>query len=110
MDNIDRMEAGLGYQEVPLLARNVGGKLERIGIEGMSAVAARGAAFGDLDNNGFVDVVMTVLGDRPVILRNAGAGAHWLMISLAGPRRNRDGVGAKATVNRKSGDAPSAAS
>ena len=110
MENIDRIEPGLRYKEVPLLARNVGGKLERIGIEGMGAVAARGAAFGDLDNNGFVDVVMTVLGDRPVILRNAGAGAHWLMISLAGSRSNRDGFGAKVTVNGQSGYATSAGS
>jgi hypothetical protein len=46
----------------------------------MGAVAARGAAFGDLDNNGSVDIVMTVLGDRPVILRNRSNGNHWLMI------------------------------
>src|SRR6266581_3216837 len=110
MDNIDRIEPGLRYREVPLLARNVGGKLERIEIEGTGAVAARGAAFGDLDNNGFVDVVMTVLGDRPVILRNAGSGAHWLMISLAGSRSNRDGFGAKVTVNGQSGYATSAGS
>src|SRR5258708_22147486 len=110
MDNIDRMEAGLGYQEVPLLARNVGGKLERIEIEGMGAVAGRGAAFGDLDNNGFIDVVMTVLGDRPVIFRNAANGNHWLMVSLAGSRSNRDGFGAKVTVNGQSGYATSAGS
>jgi len=110
MDNIDRIDPGLRYKEVPLLARNAGGKLERIEIEGTGAVAARGAAFGDLDNNGSVDVVMTVLGDRPIIFRNGGTGNHWLMISLAGSRSNRDGFGAKVTVNGQSGYATSAGS
>jgi hypothetical protein len=110
MDNIDRLDSGLRYKEVPLLARNVGGKLARIEIEGMGAVAARGAAFGDLDNNGSVDVVMTVLGDRPVILRNGGHTNHWLIISLSGSRSNRDGFGAKVTVNGQSGYATSAGS
>jgi hypothetical protein len=110
MDNIDRLDPGLRYKEVPLLARNVGGKLERIEIEGVGAVAARGAAFGDLDNNGSVDIVMTVLGDRPVILRNGGNGNHWLLISLSGSRSNRDGFGAKVTVNGQAGYATSAGS
>ncbi len=109
-DNIDRLDPGLRYKEVPLLARNVGGKLERVEIEGISAVAGRGAAFGDLDGNGFIDVVMTVLGDRPVIFRNAGNGNHWLIVSLVGSRSNRDGFGAKVTVNGQSGYGTSAGS
>ena len=110
MDNIDRMDPGLRYKEVPLLARNVEGKLERIEIQGMEAVAGRGAAFGDIDGNGSIDVVMAVLGDRPLIFRNAGNGNHWLIISLVGSRSNRDGFGAKITVNGQSGYATSAGS
>src|SRR5262249_1989283 len=70
----------------------------------------RGATFGDLDGDGFIDVVMAVLGDRPVILRNVGNRSHWLMISLVGTRSNRDGFGAKVTVNGQSGYATSAGS
>src|SRR5436305_11064996 len=110
MDNIDRIDPGLRYKEVPLLARNRGGKLERIELGGIDPVAARGAAFGDLANDGSIDIVMTVLGDRPVILRNEGKGNHWLMISLAGSRSNRDGFGAKVTVNGQSGYSTSAGS
>jgi hypothetical protein len=110
MDNIERIDPGLRYKEIPLLARNTGGKLERVEIEAVGAVAARGAAFGDLDNDGSVDIVMTVLGDRPVVFRNAGAGNHWLIISLAGSRSNRDGFGAKVMVDGQVGYATSAGS
>lgn len=110
MDNIQRMDPGLRYQEVPLLARNAGGKLERVEIPGVDRVAARGAAFGDLDGDGCMDVVMTVLGERPIVLRNAGNGNHWLMISLVGSRSNRDGFGARVTVNGQSGYATSTGS
>ena len=73
-------------------------------------MAGRGAAFGDLDRNGFVDVVMTVLGGRPVVLRNAGNANHWLGIYLIGTRSNRDGFGAKVKVNGQYGYASSAGS
>ena len=110
MDNIDRMDPALRYREVPLLARNVGGKLERVPIQGIGAVAGRGAAFGALHGHGSIDVVMTILGDRPVIFRNEANGNHWLMLSLAGSRSNRDGFGAKVTVKGQSGYATSAGS
>ena len=42
---------------------------------------------------------MTVLGDRPIILRNRGNGNHWLAISPIGSRSNRDGFGARINVN-----------
>jgi hypothetical protein len=110
MDNIRDLDPGLRYRELPLLARNTGGKLERVEISGIEAVAGRGAAFGDLHGNGSMEVVMTVLGNRPVILRNPGNGNHWLTISLVGSRSNRDGFGAQVTVNGQSGYATSAGS
>jgi hypothetical protein len=110
MDNIELVAPGVPYKEVPLLAKNVNGKLERVPIEGAEAVAGRGAAFGDLDGNGTVEVVMAVLGDAPVIFRNARSGNHWLIVSLVGSRSNRDGFGAQVTVNGQSGYANSAGS
>ena len=110
LDTIERMDPGLRYKEPPLLARNTGGKLERVAIAGVGPVAGRGAAFGDLDRNGFVDVVMTVLGGRPVVLRNAGNTNHWLDIYLIGTHSNRDGFGAKVKVNGQYGYASSAGS
>jgi hypothetical protein len=55
----------------------------------------RGAAFADLDNDGRVDIVVTRLGERPLILRNTSAREnHWLGLKLEGRRSNRDGIGA----------------
>ena len=53
---------------------------------------------------------MTVLGGRPVVLRNAGDANHWLDIYLIGTRSNRDGFGAKVKVNGQYGYASSAGS
>jgi len=62
-------------------------------------VAGRGAAFGDLNNDGWQDVVMTVLGGPPQVLINRGGKQHWLVIKLRGTRSNRDGLGARVRVN-----------
>ena len=58
---------------------------------------ARGAAFGDLNNDGQLDVVVGVLDGSPVILRNNGTKNHWLGIALVG-RKHRDVVGARLTL------------
>jgi hypothetical protein len=56
----------------------------------------RGAAFGDLNNDGRVDVVVTCLNQAPEIWMNRSPGAgHWLLIKLIGAKSNREGVGTK---------------
>jgi hypothetical protein len=62
-------------------------------------VAARGAAFGDLNNDGWQDVVMTILGGPPQLFLNPGGKQHWLVVRLRGTRSNRDGLGARVRVN-----------
>ena len=66
--------------------------------------AHRGAALGDLDNDGRMDVVVNVQNSRPEILLNRSpAGNHWLLVKLVGTRSNRDGLGArlKATIDNR---------
>lgn len=69
----------------------------------------RGAAFGDLNNDGSVDIVVTGLNERPRILINNGSKAngnkarHWLSLELTGKRRSRDAVGARVKVTTASG-------
>lgn len=63
----------------------------------------RGAAFGDLDNNGAMDIVVTSLNEKPRFLMNSGNGNHWLLLELRGVRSNRDAIGAKVTVTLPSG-------
>ena len=59
----------------------------------------RGACFGDLDNDGDLDLFIVNLDDRPVMLRNErGNDNHWILIRLEGTASNRDGIGAKLTV------------
>ena len=61
--------------------------------------STRGAAFGDYDNDGDIDVLLINLNDRPTLLRNDTAGGrHWVTLRLAGTESNRDGIGAKVTV------------
>ena len=56
----------------------------------------RGAAFGDFDRDGRVDVVVTQLNGKPEILRNVSEGrGHWIDPRLEGIRSNRDGIGSR---------------
>ena len=62
-------------------------------------IVGRGAAFGDFDNDGDQDVVITTSGGSPRLLRNdQQTGHHYLRIKLRGVSANRDGVGAKVSV------------
>jgi hypothetical protein len=56
-------------------------------------------AFGDLNNDGWMDAVLSVLGGHPILLMNRGGNRHWLSITLRGTRSNRDGLGARVRVN-----------
>jgi enediyne biosynthesis protein E4 len=60
--------------------------------------SSRGAAFGDYDNDGRIDVIVTNINDRPTLLHNETAGGHWATFRLIGSKSNRDAVGAKLTV------------
>jgi hypothetical protein len=60
--------------------------------------SSRGAAFGDYDNDGRIDVIVSNINDRPTLLHNETAGGHWATFRLIGSRSNRDAVGAKLTV------------
>ncbi len=100
MDNVGQMDGTLHYLEPPLFALNSRGRLSRSDAGAVAPIAGRGAAFGDLDNDGSLDVVETVLGGEPLLLRNARAGGnHWLTLSLQGTRSNRDGFGATVLAN-----------
>jgi enediyne biosynthesis protein E4 len=107
LDNVEDIDHSLHYLEPPLLALNHNGRFERAESGVIAPVASRGAAFGDLNNDGWMDAVVTVLGGHPLVLMNrAGQGQspgqpkrRWLTITLRGTRSNRDGQGAKVRVN-----------
>jgi len=99
LDNVEAIDHSLHYLEPPLLALNHHGRFERADSGITIPVAGRGLAFGDLNNDGWMDAVVTVLGGHPLVLMNRGGNQHWLTIMLRGTRSNRDGFGARVRVN-----------
>ena len=64
----------------------------------------RGSAFGDLNNDGFEDIVVTSLNQPPRILMNsADSGNHWLVLELVGRRSDRDAIGATVKLTTAAG-------
>jgi len=99
LDNVEQIDPSLRYREMPLLAMNQHGRFQGADAGTSSPLVGRGAAFGDLNNDGWQDVVMTVLGGRPQVFLNRAGKQHWLIVNLRGTRSNRDGLGARVRVN-----------
>ncbi len=99
LDNVEQIDPSLRYREMPLLAMNQHGRFQRTDAGTSAPPVGRGAAFGDLNNDGWQDVVMTVLGGHPQVFLNRGGKQHWLVVTLRGTRSNRDGLGARVRVN-----------
>jgi hypothetical protein len=101
---VDKHSFGVTYAERPFLFHNLrAGKFAEIGHEAGTAMriarVGRGAATGDLMNNGEQDIITTALDASPLILRNRNrAPGHWLRIKVVGTRSNRDGFGARVEV------------
>lgn len=110
MDNIELTQPSLRYREPLLLMRNVDGKFRDVSAQSGDPfrvpLIARGAAFGDLNNDGFPEAVINCKDGRAVILRNLGStGNHWLLVNTVGSTSNRDGIGAKIRlVSASSGE------
>ena len=108
MDNIQLTEPSLRYLEPPLLLRNDQGRFSNVSPQSGSIfttpIAARGAAFGDLDNDGRVDVAINCNDGPAIILHNrVGNGNHWLILNLTGTSSNRDAIGSKIRLVTESG-------
>ncbi len=99
-DLVDEISSKVTYRE-PLLLFHREGKMFR-DVSAQSGpvfaknLAARGLAIGDFNNDGAVDVLISVNDGAPLLLKNtATSGNHWLGLSLAGRKSNPDAIGAR---------------
>ncbi|HKN22413.1 MAG TPA: CRTAC1 family protein, partial [Terracidiphilus sp.] len=101
---VDQINVGTSYRQRMLLFHNQrNGTFSEVAAQAGDALmvprVSRGAAFGDIENNGNIDVVVENLDGKPTILRNDRAnGNNWITVSLVGKGRNRDALGAKVKV------------
>lgn len=92
----DTMFQNVGGKQYQHVSAAMGTDFNRVGFQ-------RGAAFADFNNDGWMDLVVTSLNERPRILMNAGGTGHWLVVGFKGRLSNRDGIGARVTVTTASG-------
>jgi enediyne biosynthesis protein E4 len=109
-EEIGRVQPKVSFAQPPHLFRNLGkGKFEevtgRLGPHLGRALVARGAAYGDFDNDGDLDVLITTNHGAAVLLRNDANTAknHWISVRLRGVKANRNGIGAVVRVESASG-------
>jgi enediyne biosynthesis protein E4 len=108
-EEINRVQPRVTYKQPPLLFRNQGkGKFQSVapslGKDLARPIVARGAAYGDLDRDGDLDVVVTTNHGPAYYFRNDGGNRNrWLRVKTVGTKSNRDGIGAVVRVISASG-------
>ena len=107
-DGIERVQKRVSYAEPSHLFRNLGeGKFQEVTAQMGAAFAAprvaRGAAYADIDNDGFLDILVTTNAGPAYLFHNEGGTNHSLRLKLIGTKSNRDGIGAVVRLISKSG-------
>ena len=103
MDNITVLEKHVRYPQRNLLFRNLGNSTfvnVMSETDGLTLKkVSRGAAIGDYDNDGDLDILVTNCNQRPDLLQNVvGNQNNWIQIQVVGQKSNRSGIGARIKV------------
>ena len=106
-DLINLLHGEVTYEEPLILFRHTEKGFQNVSAESgpifSRKISARGLAIGDFDNDGAVDVLVSVNNGAPLLLKNtAAAGNHWLGVQLIGKKSNPDAIGAR--VSYQAGD------
>lgn len=103
VDNIELIRETLTYAQPCQLLENHGGKfvenLEFLRYSSLTPKVGRGLAMGDVDNDGYLDLLVSNSGEEPTLLINQVARKNnWILLKLIGTKSNRDAVGATIVV------------
>ena len=111
MDNIESAEPSLRYLQPPLLLKHGNGRFTDVSKQAGPTFrrpwASRGAAVGDLDNDGYLDIVVANCGGPAYLAKNQShrrANNNWLGLKLQGCASNRDGIGAEVVLDTPDGN------
>jgi enediyne biosynthesis protein E4 len=101
-DKIELHASNVFYREPLLAFHNTGRGFQNVSASAGAVFsenfAARGMAIGDFDNDGAVDVLVSINNGTPLLLKNKAAqGNHWLGVKLVGKKANPDAIGARIT-------------
>ena len=102
---VDRLNIDIHYRDRAILYRNLGnGKFNDVSESAGPAIlerhSSRGAAFGDIDNDGMIELLINNQNEPPSLLKQASRpGNHWIILKLTGSRSNRNGLGARVRIS-----------
>ncbi len=108
-NDINAVQSEVTYAQPPHLFHNIGnGQFEdvvpKVGSDLHKPIVGRGAAYGDIDNDGDWDVLVNASNTAARLYRNDGGNRNnWIKLKLVGDKSNRSGIGTKITVQSRSG-------